>query len=44
MNIRIGEVIKQLRNKNKYTQKALACYLGVTEQAISRWESGDSQT
>lgn len=40
MNIRIGEVIKQLRNKNKYTQKALACYLGVTEQAISRWESG----
>ena len=39
MNIRIGEVIKQLRNKNKYTQKALACYLGVTEQAISRWES-----
>lgn len=40
MNIRIGEVIKSLRNKNKYTQKALACYLGVTEQAISRWESG----
>ena len=40
MNIRIGEVIKQLRNKNKHTQKALACYLGVTEQAISRWESG----
>lgn len=40
MNIRIGEVIKQLRNKNKYTQKSLAVYLGVTEQAISRWESG----
>lgn len=40
MNIKIGEVIKNLRNKNKYTQKTLACYLGVTEQAVSKWESG----
>ena len=40
MNIRIGEVIKSLRNKNKVTQKSLAVYLGVTEQAVSKWESG----
>ena len=40
MEITIGSNIKKLRSKNKVTQKQLASYLGVTEQAISRWESG----
>ena len=40
MNITIGNNIKNLRGKKRITQKQLATYLGVTEQAISRWESG----
>ena len=40
MNIKIGDTIKKLRQKKRITQKQLAAYLGVTEQAISRWESG----
>jgi len=40
MNITIGQNIKTLRAKKQITQKQLAAYLGVTEQAVSRWESG----
>lgn len=40
MNINIGAVIKNLRTKKQITQKQLATYLGVTEQAVSRWELG----
>ena len=40
MNITIGSNIKALRDKKRITQKQLATYLGVTEQAVSRWESG----
>lgn len=40
MNINIGTIIKNLRTKKQITQKQLATYLGVTEQAVSRWESG----
>lgn len=39
MVIKIGAVIRNLRNKNNITQESLATYLGVTPQAISRWES-----
>lgn len=40
MTITIGQNIKSLRAKKQITQKQLAAYLGVTEQAVSRWESG----
>ena len=40
MNINIGTTIKNLRTKKQITQKQLATYLGVTEQAVSRWELG----
>lgn len=40
MPITIGTNIRTLRIKKQITQKQLAAYLGVTEQAVSRWESG----
>ena len=39
MNIKIGANIKKLRTENNITQDALATAIGVTPQAISRWES-----
>lgn len=39
MNLRIGTTIKNLRLKHKVTQDQLAAFLGVTPQAISRWEA-----
>lgn len=42
MNLKIGHIIKNLRSERKITQEQLASFLGVTPQAISRWESGGS--
>lgn len=39
MNIKIGAIIKKLRIENNITQEMLATSIGVTPQAISRWES-----
>ncbi len=39
MTIKIGTVIKKLRTENNITQDTLATSLGVTPQAISRWEA-----
>lgn len=39
MNIKIGAIIKRLRTENNITQDTLATAIGVTPQAISRWES-----
>lgn len=37
--IKIGQKIRLLRKTNDVTQDKLAAYLGVTPQAVSRWES-----
>ena len=36
--LKIGTKIKTLRREQKVTQEGLAVALGVTPQAISRWE------
>lgn len=42
MNIRLGEKIRTLRRRKNISQDVLAQYLGVSFQAISKWEKGDS--
>ena len=41
MNIRIGEKIRALRKAKNISQDVLAQYLGVSFQAVSKWENGD---
>lgn len=40
----IGQRIKTTRTSKKLTQSALANLVGVTREAVSQWESGDSKT
>lgn len=42
MDFPIGKNIKQLRVAQNMTQRALAFQLGVSEQAVSKWETGKS--
>jgi len=42
MNIYISENIKRLRREKKLTQEALADFIGISFQAVSKWECGDA--
>ena len=42
MNKMIGENIKRLRREKNVTQEALAAHLGLSCQAVSKWERGES--
>ena len=42
--IALGNNIKKARKEMGLTQEELAFQIGVTSQAVSRWESGVSQT
>ena len=37
-----GNRLKTIRQERGYTQKQLAGFLGVTEQAVSKYERGNS--
>ncbi|MDO5040475.1 MAG: helix-turn-helix transcriptional regulator [Peptoniphilus sp.] len=38
----LGEVLKKYRTENKMTQEFVAETLGVSRQAVSKWENGTS--
>lgn len=40
MNMDIGSAIKKLRMDSKVTQEEIAEYLGISFQAVSKWETG----
>lgn len=42
MNIKMGEKIRSLRKARNLSQEALAQYLGISFQAVSKWEKGDT--
>ena len=42
MKLHLGTTIRELRRRDERTQEELAVLLGVTAQAVSRWESGGS--
>lgn len=41
MNLLIGDNIKRLRRERDLTQEEVAAHLGISFQAISKWERGD---
>lgn len=41
MELKIAEKLKELRRDRGNTQEDIACHLGISIQAISKWERGD---
>ena len=41
---RVGEIIKRARIEHGYTMKEVATRVGVSEAAVSKWESGHTAT
>ena len=39
----VKEILKMLREKNNLTQEEMARKVNVTRQAVSRWETGETQ-
>lgn len=39
----VKEILKNLREKNNLTQEEMAQKINITRQAISRWETGETQ-
>ncbi|MBP5251938.1 MAG: helix-turn-helix domain-containing protein [Treponema sp.] len=39
----VKEILKNLREKNNLTQEEMAQKVNITRQAISRWETGETQ-
>jgi len=42
LEIKIGENIRFLRNKYKYTLEDVADIIGVSRQSVSKWEKGET--
>ena len=42
MNINLAEQLKTLRKEKNISQEKLAAYLGISYQAISKWENGNT--
>ncbi len=42
MNIEIANRLKQMRNKNNLSQEELAAQIGVSRQAVSKWERAEA--
>ena len=42
MNIYVSERLKEFRRRKKKTQEELANHLGISVQAVSKWERGES--
>ena len=44
MEIKLGEKIRELRRQKNVSQEVLAQAMGVTFQAVSKWETGVSHS
>ncbi len=42
MSLKLGTKLSDLRKRNGYSQEALAEKLGISRQAVSKWERGES--